>query len=43
MNDWTERTDRLARRFGPALIALAAAAMLAWTWRTWPDPLVDFG
>ena len=43
MDDWTERADRLARRFGPALIALASVAMLVWTWRTWPDPLVDFG
>jgi len=43
MDDWTERADKLAGRFGPALIALAAAGMLAWTWRTWPDPLVDFG
>ncbi len=27
----------------PLLIAAAAMAMLAWTWDTWPDPLVDFG
>jgi hypothetical protein len=25
------------------IIMLAAGLMLAWTWRTWPDPLVDFG
>jgi hypothetical protein len=24
-------------------IMLAAGLMLVWTWRTWPDPLVDFG
>jgi len=24
-------------------IAAACGMMLAWTWRTWPDPLVDFG
>lgn len=28
---------------GPAVIAAVAAAMLAWTWRTWPDPIIDFG
>ncbi len=28
---------------GPAAITAVAAAMLAWTWRTWPDPLIDFG
>lgn len=31
------------RWFGPTLVALAAAAMLACTWQTWPDVLVDFG
>jgi 4-amino-4-deoxy-L-arabinose transferase-like glycosyltransferase len=31
------------RWFGPALVALAAVAMLVWTWQTWPDVLVDFG
>ncbi len=37
-------TERLpARVFGPAVIAATGAIMLAWTWRTWPDPLVDFG
>ena len=28
---------------GPVVIALAALIMLAWSWGTWPDPLVDFG
>jgi hypothetical protein len=28
---------------GPALVALVAAAMAAWTWRMWADPIVDFG
>src|ERR1700748_3664490 len=28
---------------GPALIAIASIIMLAWSWNTWPDPLVDFG
>ena len=28
---------------GPAAIAAAALAMLARTWQTWPDVLVDFG
>ena len=39
----TLRRNRLARYGGPVLIALAAAAMLLWTWGTWPDILVDFG
>jgi hypothetical protein len=28
---------------GPILIALAAAAMFAWSWEKWADPIVDFG
>jgi hypothetical protein len=28
---------------GPSIIAVAALIMLAWTWGTWPDVLVDFG
>jgi hypothetical protein len=28
---------------GPVVIGVAGIAMLAWTWRTWPDVLVDFG
>ena len=28
---------------GPVVIAVAGIAMLGWTWRTWPDVLVDFG
>jgi len=31
------------RWFGPAALSVAAAVMLAWTWGTWPDALVDFG
>ena len=26
-----------------ALLGIVFAIMLAWTWRAWPDPLVDFG
>ena len=33
----------LERAGGPVAIALAAAVMLARTWGTWPDPIVDFG
>jgi hypothetical protein len=45
-------TDRTANRWklpsfrpwwGAAVVALAFVALLAWTWRTWPDPLIDFG
>lgn len=39
--------DRLRLRvtgwLGPAAIALAAVTMLMWSWRKWPDVLVDFG
>jgi hypothetical protein len=31
------------RWIGPLLIAVAGVIMLAWSWQTWPDPLVDFG
>jgi hypothetical protein len=35
---------RLLRTWwGAIAIAVAALAMLGWTWGTWPDPLVDFG
>jgi hypothetical protein len=33
----------LVRFAGPLAIAVAGVAMLAHTWRTWPDPLIDFG
>ena len=42
-------TDRItsARAFaqwiGPALLAVQFAALTAWSWRKWPDLLVDFG
>ena len=42
--DASDRIPLLQRRwFGPTLVALAASAMLIWTWQTWPDVLVDFG
>ena len=28
---------------GPALLVATGAGMVGWTWRAWPDPLVDFG
>ena len=31
------------RRAGPISIAVAAVAMIWWTWMTWPDVLIDFG
>jgi hypothetical protein len=31
------------RWIGPLACAIAGVAMLAWTWRRWPDVLVDFG
>ena len=27
---------------GPAVVAMTGVAMLAWTWGTWPDVIVDF-
>jgi hypothetical protein len=42
-NRVTERALALAPALGPAAITIAAVAVLAWTWRTWPDPVVDFG
>jgi hypothetical protein len=33
----------IARLAGPVLIAIATLFMLAWSWETWSDPLVDFG
>src|SRR5215475_14895252 len=31
------------RWIGPTAILAGAAIMLAWTWGTWPDVLIDFG
>ena len=31
------------RWLGPVIVAATGAAMIAWTWRAWPDPVVDFG
>lgn len=28
---------------GPAVVAVVGVAMLAWTWGTWPDVVIDFG
>src|SRR5262245_25450049 len=33
----------LAPFAGPAAIVLVSAAALAWTWRKWPDVIVDYG
>lgn len=33
----------VARWSGPALVAASAALMVAWSWRGWGDPLIDFG
>ena len=34
---------RAAYWLGPAAVAACAVAMTVWSWRTWPDPLIDFG
>ena len=36
-------TARRAAWIGPLLLLSAGSAMLTWTWRAWPDPIVDFG
>ena len=42
--DGSGRSGRAARRLaGPALVLLGGALGAAYTWRTWPDPIVDFG
>ena len=33
----------VGRLLGPLLIAVATAAMVYWSWGTWPDVIVDFG
>src|SRR3954469_2661279 len=33
----------LRRNLGLTLVAITLVAMLALTWRTWPEPIVDFG
>lgn len=44
-NDWIsgQRGERLTAWAGPLVIAVTTAAMLWWTWGTWPDVLIDFG
>jgi len=36
-------SERIRTFTGPAVIALAFAALTMWTWGKWPDALVDFG
>jgi hypothetical protein len=33
----------MKRWAGPLIVTLTGAAMAAWTWGTWPDPITDFG
>jgi hypothetical protein len=40
---FTARIQSMAQWSGPIAIILAGLAMLCWTWRTWPDVLIDFG
>src|SRR5687767_14877534 len=35
--------SRRSHLLGAGVVCVAAVLMLAWTWRGWPDPLVDFG
>jgi len=42
-DDVRQRGAATRRRATALLLAAAGAAMLVWTWGTWPDVLVDFG
>ena len=37
------QATRVPARVDAAVLAAAFAALAAWTWRAWPDPVVDFG
>lgn len=37
------RDARTISRLGLPLVLALGAAMIVWTWGTWPDPLIDFG
>ena len=39
----TGRAGVIARRAGPAAIVAGFVLMCAWSWRKWPDIVVDFG
>jgi hypothetical protein len=34
---------KIARRLGPSIVAASFLIMMMWSWRGWPDPLIDFG
>jgi hypothetical protein len=40
---WEDLLRPFIRFAGPIAILITGVVMLAWTWRTWPDPLVDYG
>src|SRR5438270_170454 len=35
--------DSVQRNIGLLIVALCLVAMLGFTWRTWPEPVIDFG
>src|SRR5437016_5477841 len=39
---WEELLRPFIRFAGPIAILVTGVAMLAWTWRTWPDPLGNY-
>lgn len=41
--DVPSRGSRRSVWAGAGVVLAAGALMVAWTWRSWPDPLVDFG
>src|SRR2546425_5737427 len=38
-----EEPESLDRWLAPLMIAIAFIALTAWSWRKWPDVLIDFG
>ena len=41
--DVGSRASRRSVWWGAGVVLAAGSLMVAWTWRSWPDPLVDFG
>ena len=41
--DDRSRGSRRSVWWGAGFVLAAGSLMVAWTWRSWPDPLVDFG
>ena len=40
---WSSFESKRWKYICPAIIIIAAVAMLWWSWGTWPDAMIDFG